>query len=153
MKKKYFSGFTLFELLIVIAIIGILATITVSALNPTRQLAKAHDTERRADLFSILSAVYQYASEHSGELPDTDGDPETSNFPTAPTCIGNQAPCFDLASAGADDTIIPDYMAQMLFDPKTGDEANTEYLIHVDENGRLVASATGETTDTITVTR
>ena len=93
------KGFTLIELLIVIAIIGMLASVLVVSINPAGQLAKARDTDREADLISILAAVYQYTSEHSGDLPDTDGDPETSNFPTSSACIGTDVGCFDLASA------------------------------------------------------
>lgn len=153
-KLKIEKGFTLIELLLVIGILGILMSSLVLVINPARQMAKARDTQRQSDLFAILATIYQYSAEHSGALPDTDGDPETSNFPTESTCIGNQAPCYNLASAGEEgETIVPVYMAQMLQDPETGTEADTQYFISVDENGRLVASAIGETTDEITVTR
>ena len=148
------SGFTLIELLLVMSIIGILASVLVISVNPARQFAKARDTQRQTDLYSILSAVYQYSSEHSGELPDTDGDPDTSNFPTTPTCIGNSLPCFDLAGAGeTDETIVPEYMASMPMDPSEGEPEDTLYLIYINENDRLVASASAETTDPIVITR
>lgn len=147
------AGFTFIELLVVIAILGIMATTLAVIINPQRQLAKARDTQRRSDLYAILSAIYQYSAEHSGALPDTDGDPLTSNFPTSPTCIGTGGSCFNLASAGEDDSIVPVYMAQIPADPKTGDQANTDYLIFVDANERVVASASGEVTPAITVTR
>lgn len=151
--RKFVLGFTLIELLIVMAIVGILATTFVVAVNPTRQLAKARDSDRETDLIAILSAVMEYSSEHSGELPDTDGNPNTSNFPTSLTCIGNGAGCFDLAGAGeAGETIVPVYMVEMPKDPKTGTDANTGYFIMADANGHLIASASGET-KTITVKR
>jgi len=150
MKPK---GFTLIELLLTIAIIGILATISFSVLNPARQLAKARDSQRKTDIYSIAGAVYQFASEHSGDLPDTDGNPLTSNFPTTATCIGTGASCFNLAAAGASEPIVPTYMAVMLKDPKTGTDANTGYLINKDANGRIVLSATGEVDNPITVTK
>jgi len=147
-------GFTLIELLVVMAIIGVLASTLVVAVNPARQFAKARDTQRESDLYAILSAVWQYSSEHSGELPDTDGNPETSDFPTSATCMGTDAGCFNLASAGeAGDTIVPVYMAVLPKDPKTGEDGNTQYLIYVDANNRLVASALGETTGPISITR
>lgn len=147
------KGFTLIELLIVIAIIGILATISVSALNPQRQLAKARDTQRKTDLYSIASAVYQFGSEHSGDLPDTDGNPLTSNFPTVATCIGTGGGCFNLSAAGDTEPVIPTYMAMMPEDPVTGDASNTGYSAYVDANGRIIVSAVGETEPTIVVTR
>lgn len=146
-------GFTLVELLVVIAIMGVLATITVAAVNPARQFAKARDAQRETDLISILSAIYQYSSEHSGAIPDTDGNSATSNFPTSLRCIGTGGSCFNLGAAGeTGETIVPVYMPSMPKDPKTGTDANTGYLIYVDANNRIVASASGET-KTITVTR
>ena len=147
-------GFTLIELLIVVAILGILTTILVVSVNPGRQLAKARDTERQTDLVGILSAILQYASEHSGDLPDTDGNPSSNNFPSSATCIGTDVSCFDLAGAGdTGETIVSVYMAEMPQDPKTGTDGNTGYTIFVDTNGRLTAEATGEIENPITVKR
>lgn len=152
--RKRLSGFTLLEILIVIAIISLMSTVLIVALNPQRQIAKARDTERETDLNAILLSVYQYQAEHSGTLPDTDGDPLTDNFPTALTCIGTDGGCFNLGSAGeTDETIVPVYMAVIPQDPATGSGGNTGYSIYVDENNRLVASASGETKGAITITR
>src|SRR5258706_10589910 len=99
-KQKTILGFTLIELLTVITIIGILSTILVAGVNPARQFAKARDSQRETDLIGILSAIYQYSSEHSGAIPDTDGNAATSNFPTSLTCIGTGGSCFNLGAAG-----------------------------------------------------
>ncbi|OGM15980.1 hypothetical protein A2V56_04425 [Candidatus Woesebacteria bacterium RBG_19FT_COMBO_42_9] len=151
--KQVRKGFTLIELLVTIAIIGILATVSISALNPQRQLAKARDTQRKTDIYSIASAIYQFASEHSGDLPDTDGNPLTSNFPTSPTCVGTGGGCFNLGAAGDTEPVVPTYMAAMPKDPKTGTDANTGYLVNKDANGRIVLTATGEVDNPITVTK
>ncbi len=148
------KGFTLIELLVVMGIIGILAMIVLVAVNPGRQFAQARDTQRRSDLYAITNAIYQFAAEHNGRLPDTDGNDETSNFPTTMTCIGNTDPCFDLASAGVTGaTIVPTYIAALPVDPSVGSQANTHYSIMVDTTGRIVASASGELAGAITVTR
>jgi prepilin-type N-terminal cleavage/methylation domain-containing protein len=155
--KNLKAGFTLIELLVVIGVIGILAAIVLVAVNPGRQFANARDTQRRSDLYSITNAIYQFAAEHNGNLPDTDGNDSTSNFPTTPTCIGDTAPCFNLAAAtnaAGTEVIVPTYIADMPKDPATGTAANTQYTIYVDNNtGRIVASASGELVGAITVTR
>lgn len=154
------AGFTLIELLIVMAILGILATVLIVSINPARQFAKARDTERESELVAVLSTIFQYASEHSGDLPDTDGDPLTSNFPTSATCIGTDVACFNLAGAGeTGDEIVPVYMVEMPKDPRRvstgqpGTDGNTGYTIYVDANDRLYAEAVGETKNPITVAR
>lgn len=161
MKKGSF-GFTLIELLVVIGVIGILAAIVLVAVNPGRQFAQARDTQRRSDIYSITNAIYQFAAEHDGNLPDTDGVDTTSNFPVAATCIGTNtaAPdnCFDLAAAtnaAGTEVIVPTYIADMAMDPSTGTAANTQYTIYVNPDGRIVATATGELVagGVITVTR
>jgi len=156
MRKLLPRGFTLIELLVVIGVIGILAAIVLVAVNPQRQFSQARDTQRRSDLYALTNAVYQFATEHNGNLPDTVADDATSNFPTETTCIGNTAPCFDLEGAGnaaGTETIVPTYIAEIPRDPSTGTSANTQYFVYIDENDRVVASATGELVDTITVTR
>lgn len=152
--KNINDGFTLMELLIAVSIVGILSTVMIIAVNPGRQLAKARDSQRQTDLIAILSAIMQYGSEHSGDLPDTDGDPDTSNFPTSATCIGTSVSCFDLANAGeTGDEIVPVYMVSIPEDPRTGDATDTGYTIYVDENGRLHAEAIGEIETSITADR
>lgn len=152
--KQNNEGFSLIEILLVVSIIAVLSTILITVMNPARQFSKARDMERETDLISILSSVTQYASEHSGSLPDNDGDEMIDSFPTTPTCIGSGGGCFDLASSGDEgDTIVPVYLPAVPSDPSDGDDSNTGYVIWVDENDRLVASASAETKDSIQITR
>lgn len=163
MKLNIRKGFTLIELLVVIGIIGILAAVVLVAVNPGRQFAQARDTQRRSDLLQITNAIYQFAAEHAGNLPDTDNVATTSDFPTTPTCIGTGGACFDLSIAGEtdgadagtepDDPIVPTYIAALPTDPSIGISADTGYTIFVDTDGRVVASAAGELAGTITVQR
>ena len=50
----------------VMAIIGILATVVVLAINPARQMATARNTQRMFDVNSILNAFGQYSVENGG---------------------------------------------------------------------------------------
>lgn len=133
MQRKIVSawqkGFTLIELLVVIGIIGILAAVVLVAVNPGRQFASARDTQRRADLYSLTNAVYQYATEHNGTLPVC--------ITTSPQDAGA---CTGLAA-----NIVPTYIAAIPHDPSPGYTANnTGYTILLDSNGRLSATAASE---------
>ncbi len=58
------KAFTLIELMIVIAIIGILMTIVIIAINPLQQIQKAQDSKRRADLNQIKAAMQLYYNDY-----------------------------------------------------------------------------------------
>lgn len=66
------KGFTLIELLIVIGIISILAGIVLVAVNPAQQFGKANDSERKSEIGTLLSAIYQYQTSPTarGALPE-----------------------------------------------------------------------------------
>ena len=71
-KKK--RGFTLIEFLVVIAIIGILATIVLVSLNTAR--AKARDARRSSDMHQMALAMEMYYdSANSVYPPDLTGTP------------------------------------------------------------------------------
>ena len=59
------KGFTLLELLIVIAILAILASVTFVALNPAELLKKSRDSQRLADLASMKTAINYYIANTS----------------------------------------------------------------------------------------
>ncbi len=58
------KGFTLVELLIVIALIGVLAVAVLAAINPLEQLNRARDTGMESDASQLLAAIDRfYASQ------------------------------------------------------------------------------------------
>jgi len=74
MKKNYISnkGFTIVELILVVALVGILSAILVSTINVGRQRDYANDGVRRQNLMDLVQALETYsASERS--YPDEGG--------------------------------------------------------------------------------
>ncbi len=60
------SGFTLIEILVVIGIIALLATIVIVAINPARQFAQARNTQRESNVNTILNAIGQNIADNKG---------------------------------------------------------------------------------------
>lgn len=56
------KGFTLVELLVVIALVGVMAVAVLSAINPIEQVNKGTDTGLRSDTEQLLSAIDRYYS-------------------------------------------------------------------------------------------
>ena len=59
-KQEQLKGFTLLELLIVIAILSILAMSLILVLNPAETLKKSRDTQRMTDLSTLKTAIGLY---------------------------------------------------------------------------------------------
>jgi prepilin-type N-terminal cleavage/methylation domain-containing protein len=57
---KSLGGFTLVELLIVIALLGIIALIVIAAINPIEQANRARDTGMKSDGSQLVSAIDRY---------------------------------------------------------------------------------------------
>ena len=58
--KSAIKGFTLVELLIVIGLLGAIALIVISAINPIEQANRARDTRYKADGGQLISAIDRY---------------------------------------------------------------------------------------------
>jgi prepilin-type N-terminal cleavage/methylation domain-containing protein len=139
MSNKNKKGFTLIELLIVIGIIAILAGIVLVAVNPAQQFGKANDSERKSEIGTILSAIYQYQTSPTarGELPQCVTG--AANTATAiPVCGTNFAGAMELGTADANydcsTTLVPSYLRELPIDPgSTFNAANTGYYICMDD--------------------
>ena len=152
------KGFTLLEILLVVAAIAILASIVIIAINPTKQLGVTRNAQRRSNVNTILNAVYQYAIDNDGNVPTGIDSVATSSqvlgtattgCDTTCTATTTVAACVDLTS-----DLVPTYITAIPHDPKTGTAANTDYYINKDANGRItVGSCDPEQSATISVTR
>ena len=64
--KEIKKGFTLIEVLVVIGILAILATVVLVAVNPARQFKIARDSQRTANVTAILNAIGQNMTDNRG---------------------------------------------------------------------------------------
>lgn len=146
-------GFTLIEVLIVLAIIAILATIVMVSLNPTKQFKFARDSQRTSHLISILNSIGQNIIDHEGLLY-CNNTPTT--IPTNTKTAINSNGGFNIA-----DCLVPEYLQTLPFDPsKTGahytstSSFDTKYSIDQDQYGRINLYADSEaSTTTIKISR
>lgn len=103
-------GFTLVELLIVIAIIAILAAAVIIGLNPGRQFSQARNSQRWTHGNAILNAISQNTTDNRGTFTCAGGA-----LPAAATVMGSGAGQYNICGC-----LVPTYMASMPFDPSTG---------------------------------
>jgi len=137
-KSRKLKGFTLIEILVVVALIAILAAVTIVAINPAKNFADTRNATRSADVTQILNASTQYTSEEGHSVSGLGTIPACPVDPTDPpaSCIGSGAGCVDLGAV-----LVDEYLVAIPEDPTTGSEADTGYTICQTAGGRLQIDA------------
>ncbi len=143
--KKQEKGFTLLEILLVVAAIVILAGIVIVAINPSKQLGDTRDAERSADVNTIINAVYQYAIDNNGNLPTGIDSVYTSAQVLGTAGSGADSTCSATTTLAAavdlSTALVPTYIVGIPADPSTGTSANTDYYINRESSGRIRVGA------------
>jgi type IV pilus assembly protein PilA len=146
------QGFTLIEILLVIAIIAILAAIVIVAINPAKQFRDARNAQRQSDVNTILNAASQYGIANAGALPGpasasipTLATGETCNVTGANICTTSGAAC----TGGAIDLsqlVTTNVLVAIPKDPQAT-APDSGYKIAQNANGRVVVCAPNALTD------
>lgn len=145
MQKQKKSGFTLVELIIVIAIIAIIAAGIFVAIDPARRLNESRNARRSSDVANILDSLVKYQADNNGQhlasvAALTAGQYSVIGTDAAgcnTTCGAQttQAACVSLAGLPAN------YLGAIPKDPSTGTDANTDYYISRGSLGTLTVGA------------
>lgn len=138
---KKLQGFTLIEILVVVALIAILATVTIVAINPNKNFADTRNAERASEVNAMLSAVSQYIA--GNNLVDSLGT--IAECATGSSVIGTGG--VNLAT-----TLVSDYIPNIPTDPDGGTAADTGYTICKTAANRVrIAAPSAENGKTIEV--
>lgn len=169
LKTNAQKGFTLLEVLLVVAIIAILAGIVIIAINPGKNLGDTRNSQRSADVNTIINGAYQYILDNNGNLPPVGSRTGAVAISTTPTEICNQTTTtctglVDLAVLTTSGRYVvaipkdPSCAAGQVATPPQCTVNGSGYNIAKDANNRLIVSAispeqTKATTVVISVTK
>lgn len=159
--REHKKGFTLIEILIVIGLIAILATIVLVALNPARQFAQGRDSQRVSNVNTILNAIGQRIADNKGIFGGTFTVGSTTyTCPDITTLtVGTDYTIDKTATTIVGTTVglsclTPTYTATFPTDPKYTSGDDTLYKLSLDAAGRITVKAPlAEITTPISVTR
>ncbi|MBU1167140.1 prepilin-type N-terminal cleavage/methylation domain-containing protein [Patescibacteria group bacterium] len=140
------KGFTLVELIIVLAIIVILAAVIISIYFFKNRLAEARNASRFEEVQSLASALTTYQVDHNGFLPPGIDNKlrmlgtETlgCDVPCGISGEATESSCLNLSSF-----IAYQYLAQVPDDPLFGSEEKTYYAVRTLPGGRMAVMACG----------
>lgn len=139
------AGFTMIELLIVIAVLGILAVAVLAAINPIEQINRARDTGNRSDSEQLLSAIDRYNASQmiwpwQGAADDADAIVWTQVTAAAPAAPTGGCPMLSNLRHDATDTSCPgtDEVKQAFVNRITDTRYNALYMEYGGETGDSV---------------
>lgn len=154
MRKNLKRGFTLIEILVVIGIIAILASIVVVAINPAKQFAQANNSQRWSNVNAILNAVHQYSVDNRGSIPSSITGTETAicrSTDDAGVVVATTS-CTGLIELT--DALVPLYVVGIPTDPTASTALSSGYTIATTTGDRIIVRApASENGEAISVTR
>lgn len=155
LSKNIKKGFTLIEILLVVAILSILLVVVFAALNPAKRLEDTRNARRWNDVNQILTAVHEYIVDNKGSCPGSLGCTTQATVELGTCTTGNAncpvltgvSDCLDLTTG------LSPYLASIPKDPSVTGTTNSGYAIGVASGIVTVTACHAEGGQSITVSR
>jgi prepilin-type N-terminal cleavage/methylation domain-containing protein len=144
------SGFTLIELIIVVAIIALLAAASLVAINPGKRVGDANNAKRWSDITAIADAYSAYLVDNGGTHPTTTAFTNGVTYSITSTTVAHAERCAaDTTNGNATTTtanvnlsnlVTSGYIGAIPSDPGyvAADTYNTGYYLYKESSGKLV---------------
>jgi len=123
------KGFTLLEILLVIALIGILVAISLVAINPNKQLAQSRDLVRKADINKIYEAL-EYYRVSQRTYPAGITETKTDICDTGTEQVGGVTNCSGKVDLRV---LVPKYLVSIPTDPSGG-----AYQVYINSSNSII---------------
>ena len=133
--KEKIPRFLLIEILVVVALIIILAAITIVAINPGKIFKDSRNAERSAEVSELLNAISQYTSEEGHNIADFGTIASCTGTPSASN-IGTGTNEIDLGTI-----LVDEYIVEIPVDPSITSGTDTGYDICITDSGRVQIEA------------
>lgn len=148
------QGFTLIEILLVVAILSVLLVVVFASLNPAQRLLETRNARRWNDINQVLTALHECIIDNSLTTCGLTNPLALSQIGTcssggATLCTGAAAACLNLDA----DTDLDSYIASFPLDPSDGTAATTAYSVQITNGIVTVSACSAEGGETISVSR
>lgn len=145
--KRKQGGFTLIEILIVVALIAILATVVFVALNPAKNFADTRNATRNSDASNLATAITLYLTTEGKSMSLLEGS-TVNAIAVCNTAGDSWSDIVDSATTTAttqvnlnNTQLVDEFLTKVPRDPQTPTGIDTGYDICKSANGRITVKA------------